>query len=336
MDIQELKDEYLRLGPKLEKLQTCMRDQIGTLIEEADLTLGVPLEFRIKEWDSISGKITRNELDVRSVSEISDLVGLRTIFLFKNELAKFVSEVRENFEVEVEEDVSERLSEAQFGYQSLHLIVSVPDSWASVPSYAGINGLRAELQVRTLAQHIWAAASHKLQYKREKSVPLPVRRSIHRVSALLETVDLEFLRVLEQRDQYLENAEVTEKENVSLNVDNLAKILDELWPAKNKHYYESYDELLDDLYLFNVKTEGEIRRIIKDHWMKVIQNDKDRVISVDENYFGTTKERNDAGVFYTHVGLTREALELEFGKEKARRVIMRDDTPIEQTSSEEY
>jgi ppGpp synthetase/RelA/SpoT-type nucleotidyltranferase len=33
----------------------------------------------------------------------------------------------------------------------------------------GLGGLRAEVQVRTTAQHIWAAASHKLQYKHEES-----------------------------------------------------------------------------------------------------------------------------------------------------------------------
>jgi ppGpp synthetase/RelA/SpoT-type nucleotidyltranferase len=60
-----------------------------------------------------------------------------------------------------------------------------------------------ELQLRTLAQHIWAVASHKLQYKREASVPVPIRRSINRVSALLEMVDLEFDRVLLEREQYV-------------------------------------------------------------------------------------------------------------------------------------
>lgn len=59
-----------------------------------------------------------------------------------------------------------------------------------------MSGLKAEVQVRTVTQHVWAAASHVLQYKQEASVPLPVRRSIYRVSALLETVDLEFERVL--------------------------------------------------------------------------------------------------------------------------------------------
>ena len=81
----------------------------------------------------------------------------------------------------------------------------MPDDWLNVPTFREFKGLRAELQIRTLAQQLWAAASHKLQYKRESSVPYPIRRSIHRVAALLETVDLELERVLSERDPHLSN-----------------------------------------------------------------------------------------------------------------------------------
>jgi putative GTP pyrophosphokinase len=67
------------------------------------------------------------------------------------------------------QDAQLRLAEDQFGYASIHFAVELPASWLRVPSRAGLGGLRAEIQVRTTAQHIWAAASHKLQYKHEES-----------------------------------------------------------------------------------------------------------------------------------------------------------------------
>lgn len=98
----------------------------------------------------------------------------------------------------------------------------------SVPSLNTLGGLAAEIQVRTMAQHIWAASSHVLQHKNESNVPLPVSRSIHRVSALLETVDFELERVLIDRERY--SAEINLSSEEPLNVDSLRKLLDSLLP----------------------------------------------------------------------------------------------------------
>jgi putative GTP pyrophosphokinase len=58
--------------------------------------------------------------------------------------------------------------------------------------------LFAEIQVRTVVQHAWATVSHSLQYKREADVPIPLRRRLARVSALLELADMEFSAISEQ------------------------------------------------------------------------------------------------------------------------------------------
>ena len=151
-------------------------------------------------------------------------------------------------DVIAQEDTGGRLRESQFGYQSVHLTVKLPASWLSVPSFSGLGSLMAEIQIRTLAQHIWAVASHKLQYKQEASVPEPVRRSIHRVSALLETVDLEFERVVDERARYLEEVGSGAADE-SLNVDLLTRILSESLPEQNRVESEHSAKLLDDLDL---------------------------------------------------------------------------------------
>jgi ppGpp synthetase/RelA/SpoT-type nucleotidyltranferase len=133
----------------------------------------------------------------------------------------------------VEHHETDKLEADRFGYASTHYVVALPDAWLAVPTLASMGGLRAELQIRTTAQHIWAAASHVFQYKHESSVPFPVRRPLHRVAALLETVDSEFDRVLEQRDIYRKSIgpySPTEE----LNVDLLEHILDEYLPKANK------------------------------------------------------------------------------------------------------
>src|SRR5690606_25945786 len=105
------------------------------------------------------------------------------------------------------------------------------------------------------AQHTWAVASPKLQYKHEEGVPPPIRRTIHRVSALLETVDLEFERVLEERGSYIAAAADNVDLGELLNVDLLKATLSEILPEKNRVDNEPYADLLVDLLKFKVASK---------------------------------------------------------------------------------
>jgi putative GTP pyrophosphokinase len=313
VDIDELKTAYQRTYPFAERLQAALKGEINELLSSNNITLGVPIESRIKTLDSLSGKIERKILTLNSVEELDDLVGLRLILLFRRDVEK-VCKLLETFEIVNSEDTSQRLMETQFGYQSLHYVVRLPREWLSVPTLRGLGDLKAEIQVRTLSQHIWATVSHKLQYKQEESVPPPVRRSIHRVSALLETVDLEFERVLSERESYLSAAGMQDGEAV-LNVDLLAKILDEMLPAENKENSEPYADLLIDLQRFGVNTTDKLRTLINKHRDAVLAEDARMVERrlAREDYRSTSKERLEQGVFFSHVGFIRIIAESEFG-----------------------
>jgi putative GTP pyrophosphokinase len=320
VDIGELKAAYQRTYPFARRLQDTLKEQIEHLLSSQNITLGVPVESRVKTWGSLGEKIERKALTLSAVEELDDLVGLRLILLFRRDVAKVCDLLSNTFDVVTFEDASQRLTETQFGYQSLHYVVRLPRGWLSVPTLQDLGNLKAEVQVRTLTQHIWAAASHKFQYKHEESVPRPVRRAIHRVSALLETVDLEFERVLSERESYL-SAVGTQDGEADLNVDLLAKILDELLPAQNKsmHEPEDYADLLADLRHFTVDTVDKLRGLIDKHLEGILDEDvrmaKLRLRLVDRrDDDSASKQRLERGIFFTHVGLIRTMLEAEFGE----------------------
>lgn len=323
MSKPDLQTQYADGVSRFERLRISMLTQLGELLESNALPLGVPIESRVKTWASIEEKVQRKEVELEDVRELQDLVGLRIILLFRSDLEAATRLISETFDVVSSEDTGERLGDSEFGYQSQHIVVKIPRSWLEVPSFSSLDDLCVELQVRTLAQHIWAAVSHKLQYKNEESVPPPIRRAINRASALLETVDLEFERVLDARRRYVESAPERAEPDAPLNVDSLALVLSEELPEGNRKDDEPYSDLLKDLSALEITTAAQLRSILRKHMKHVMSIEAERVAERMDSPAPKNEEqrrRFEKGVFYAHAGLVRSALRKEFGREKVNKI----------------
>jgi hypothetical protein len=99
----------------------------------------------------------------------------------------------------------------RFGYRSDHYVVSCSPSRAGLSEWSPYRGLKAEIQVRTVLQHAWAAIDHRLNYKRASEIPTELKRKLFRISALLEVADDQF----ESVRQGAEHLSSTYKESVS-------------------------------------------------------------------------------------------------------------------------
>lgn len=331
LDSQQLRDSFEHYRAAAEKFSMRLVEQLDELVSSHSLTLAVPLQARVKSLESLSEKVDRKHLQVNSVIEVPDFVGVRAILLFLRDATVLGEAIAKHFGILDVEDTSTRLKESEFGYVSRHYHVRVPREWLAVPSFSGYADFQAEIQVRTAAQHIWAATSHILQYKQEKSVPTVLRRSIYRVSALLETVDLEFERLLDERREYVEQVSESSPDQ-PLDVDALAKVLDRLLPASNKRDDEPYGELLDELLANGLQTTADVTAFIEsrlDHALELERKVAAALLGVRPDPAGrvTAKiggviymgepERVKRGVFYSHVGLVR--LMLQSGAREAPR-----------------
>lgn len=315
-NLTQLEEECSNVAPIAAQFAKELNEQLHQLLSEQRIYLG-SVEWRIKTWHSLAEKVERKSLSISSILDLDDFIGLRLILLFRRDVASACQIIEEAFKVVSSEDAARRLGEEQFGYGSIHYVVELPDSWLNVPTFKSFRGFKAEIQVRTSAQHMWASASHALQYKQESGVPPPVRRAIHRVSALLETVDLEFERVLSQKEEY-QNTLSESTGSEQLNVDSLAKLLDELLPPPNKQNDdpEDYSALLRELNDFAINTPDKLRNLITTHRDRVLEEDRRRVSEGFRHYYSdSSNARIDQGVYFTHVGLTRLALSAEFGQE---------------------
>ena len=317
-DLASLKPEYEQKKRLYEQLCHELKVQLVELLRQENITLAVPIETRVKSWQSIHDKCTRNDIIPSSLREMADTAGLRIVLLFKPDLDKVCKILAENFTVLKVEDTQNRLSVDQFGYGSVHFELEPKEDWLSLPTLKALKGLQCEVQVRTASQHIWAAASHTLQYKRESDIPVPIRRGINRLAALLEMVDLEFERFLVDRQQYVADLDKI-SEDEPLNSDIITKILQEEFPPQNvDESGDKYSDLLEDLKTFNVDTAKSLRNIIRKNRTKAMEAEATALKEIqtkgEKSGFAISPERISKGVFYTFVGLARQALAQEFGQ----------------------
>lgn len=316
-----LENEYKKLAPLASSFLSELQRQVEKLFVASGVELGFPLQSRVKAWPSISEKIERLSFNAGSILEFQDLVGLRIILLFSRDIPNVSKLLHENLDCLRDYDTAERLSEDQFGYSSHHFVIKLPSGWLKLPTFQGMEAFQAEIQLRTLSQHIWAEASRVLQYKQEGSVPRTMRRAVFRASALLESVDLEFDRVLEARDNYRQGLDVSSAGEQAIDdVEVLGASLDHLLPAENKSLdFEDYSRLLKQLKDWKIVTIDNLTRLWTKHKDQVLTLDRDAAaerLKPEDEYLSTLEEleRAHLGVYYTYTGLIRMAMREEFGQ----------------------
>ena len=169
-------EEYREQLPVFRKMQETIPAQIRAVFEETGIVVA-SIESRIKEERSLAGKLELKGAKYQSLSDITDIFGIRIITFYTDDVDKVASVVDRLFEVDWENSVDKRkLHEIDsFGYLSLHYICHVPD----IP-YA------FEVQMRTILQHAWANMNHDIGYKTGVEVPKEYLRNMNRLAGMLE------------------------------------------------------------------------------------------------------------------------------------------------------
>lgn len=325
--IKSLESEFFQSKLNLDKFKNSLVIQIEQLLEHNHVALGFPIQNRTKDWSSISDKVKNGRFSIKkTIFEMQDLVGLRIILLFKPDALKVCDLIEKNLHVVRKYDTVSKLKEYQFGYSSTHFVVSIPKEWSKVPTFSNMENYKAEIQIRTLSQHIWAEASNELQYKSEENVPKPLLRSIGRISALLETVDFEFERLISERNSYLKTLSTDLKitSTARLNVDNLKAIINEILPEIYRDEDEAYSELLHELNYFGIDDTIKLSDFLNKNVKEAIKSDQKIVKElkslkgnpdlINDHEYEYEPERVKLGIFYNHTGLIRQIFQNELSK----------------------
>ena len=198
-----LLEEYPSHQASFVRMEEIVRNILAKQIKDNSIYI-VALESRIKESSSLARKLELKGHKYNVLSDITDLVGLRVVTVYSEDLNRICSFVEKTFDVDWENSVdkSKALAPDQVGYMSLHYVCRIPTSVFFDAGCPEINEFRFEIQLRTALQHIWATINHDTGYKSNIEIPREYTRKLSRLSGLLEIADEEFSTIIRELTDY--------------------------------------------------------------------------------------------------------------------------------------
>ena len=200
---QELLEQYRSLLPVYSEMAEIIPEKLKGFFDDAGLIVAA-VEHRVKTEGSLTGKLQLKGGKYSSIYDITDIIGIRVITFYIDDVDKVASVLERLFEIDWENSVDKRKAHEtdSFGYLSLHYICRIPESAYTDPEHPEINKIRFEVQMRTVLQHAWANMNHDTGYKSGVEIPKVYLRNLSRLAGMLELVDDEFSRIRRELADY--------------------------------------------------------------------------------------------------------------------------------------
>jgi ppGpp synthetase/RelA/SpoT-type nucleotidyltranferase len=159
---------------------------------------------RVKTRESLEKKISKEGKSYNSLSNVTDICGVRIVTYFPDDVDPIAEIVEREFRIDRDNSIDKRklLDPDRFGYLSLHLIATLPTNRVELTEYKKFADLKIEIQIRSILQHAWAEIEHDLGYKTKLGIPREVRRRFSRLAGLLEIADQEFSAIRKDLHSY--------------------------------------------------------------------------------------------------------------------------------------
>lgn len=161
---------------------------------------------RVKSFSSYYKKVLR--LKSKQAAEgafvtLTDMIGIRVICSFLDDIEQVKRQVAEAFEIVEVEVKGANQTFNEFGYESVHVLVTIPEDCYPKESPLPIpQGLVCEIQVRTILQDAWAEVEHELIYKSEFTpFDMPLRRKLASINASLSLADIIFQEIRDYQNR---------------------------------------------------------------------------------------------------------------------------------------
>ncbi len=193
-DVEQARQRWAKERPKYEAFGQLIAERLRQSLKPIGIWFHV--EARAKTLDSLVKKLLiKNH---HTFESLPDKVGARVIIRYRADVDRVIERIGTLFDSKEPEDKEKLLGADRVGYLSVHLDnVRLHQNDADVKEYPP-NTFWVELQVRTLAQHLWSEMSHDTVYKNEEMIAQldpDVRRRVSLMAGQIEIADREFDRL---------------------------------------------------------------------------------------------------------------------------------------------
>lgn len=287
-------------------LSVIMNNILHKISETISLPSAPTYKARIKSFESYYKKLLHLQMIAsgNAIIPISDLIGVRIICAFIEDIQSALSQLQKKFDVVEVEQKGNTHDFKSFAYESTHVLIKIPNDCIprdeafadfSVPEKAV-----CEIQIRTILQDAWAEVEHELIYKSEFSpFDLPLRRKLAAINASLNLADIIFQEIRDYQKKL--HSEVAERRSLFY---AKADSFNDIGAQKNKFANEKIARpspyvkgTIDDLLLeaIHAHNTGELQKAIH-IYTQILESDakpNDVVLSVIYKHRGMAHFTND-------------------------------------------
>lgn len=197
---KSIKLKYESYEPYLQEIMSHIHEMLKNTIR---LSSQPTYKTRIKSFQSYYKKLLRQKPQEASSSDslvcLTDMMGIRIICAFLEDISVVREQIERIFDVKEVEVKGASQSFKEFGYESVHVLVGIPDSCMpeNMPEDKKLPPeLVCEIQIRTILQDAWAEVEHELVYKTEFTpFDMPLRRKLASMNASLSLADIIFQEI---------------------------------------------------------------------------------------------------------------------------------------------
>ena len=277
-------EEYRESKNDFEKLEKEVVSILQNIADESGIQI-YAINHRIKEENSLAGKLERKGDKYSSLSDITDILGTRVVCYFSDDVDKLAAQIDNNFKVDWNESIDKRkfLNVNTFGYLSVHYICSLKPDEKYPPE---LLNKRFEVQMCSLMQHIWAVMEHDLGYKTKYGIPSAVKRDFFRLAGLLEIADEHFVNIRNRVEAYtlevhekiisdaandipIDSVSLEEYMNSSKSMQAFLKTISNVCKAEITQ--ESPENYLEQLEWLKKHTIGDLQQMLTDNYSLALQ-----------------------------------------------------------------
>ena len=253
-----------------------IRENIHKKIKENIYLSSQPTyKARIKSFSSYYRKLIRQKSEEAALSDslvcLTDMIGIRVICTFLEDISVVLEQLKEIFDIREIERKGADLNFKEFGYESIHVLVAIPEDCVPVDIDDNLplpNDLVCEIQIRTILQDAWAEVEHELIYKSEFTpFDMPLRRKLASMNASLNLADIIFQEIRdyqkklqdemnERKLQFYNIADTITNEQLGMNVEKKELQIERI----NPYVRGTIDDLL--LQAIHAHNAGEFDRAI--------------------------------------------------------------------------